>query len=87
MSYYGWVLANSTYVGIRNGVEFVRVNTSQFKLLQSIGMSYDFLVTFDPTIAPHGRRSHGRARARYVGPRFRCSAEDRLDPEGYRVRW
>lgn len=85
-SLYAQMLSNLTYVGVRRGVEVVRVNTSQFELFQRIGASYDFLVTFDSTIGVSERGPRGRARARYVGPTFRWSAEDKLDAEGYLVR-
>ena len=86
-SYYGRILANATYLGRVDGREVVRVNTSQFELLQRIGAKYEYYVTFDPSIRAPGRGPKGRARARYVVSGFRWSSEDRLDPEGYRVTW
>ncbi len=86
-SYYGQLLANFTYLGVVGGRELVRVNTSQFAVFQRIGAKYDFDVTFDSTLGRCGHGLRGRARARYVGPTFRWSHEDSLEPEGYRVRW
>jgi hypothetical protein len=65
-SYYGRMLASLTYVGVRNGVEVVRVNTSQFELLQRVGASYNYQVWFDSTIKSAGRGPRGRARARQM---------------------
>ena len=66
-SYYGRLLTSFTYVGVCNGIEVVRVNTSQFEVLQRVGTSYNYQVWFDPTIKSPGRGPRGRARARHVG--------------------
>jgi len=76
-SYYGRMLTSFSYIGVRNGVEVVRVNTSQFEILQRVGAEYGFQVTFDPKIRSTERGPSGRVRARYVATSSRWSREER----------
>lgn len=86
-SYYGQMVANATFLGRIEGRYMVLVNTSQFEILRRIGAKYDYDVTFDSRICDPRGGPLGRARAQRVEAAFRWSAEDRLDPEGYRVTW